>query len=152
MEKTLALFECVFIVRQDATLMQVEALTEQVQSAITENSGTIVKRELWGLRNLAYKIKKNRKGHYVLLNISAPANALHEMERQLRINEDVLRYMSIAVRKHEEGPSIMMQSRGRDDERSNNGIDQKDLSSKAQSSKKREELDITQTEPQSSKE
>jgi len=148
----LALFECVFIVRQDATLMQVEALTEQVQSAITENSGTIVKRELWGLRNLAYKIKKNRKGHYVLLNISAPANTSHEMDRQLRINEDVLRYMSIAVRKHEEGPSIMMQSRGRDDERSNNGIDQKDLSSKAQSSKKREELDITQTEPQSSKE
>jgi len=113
----LALYECVFIARQDITSAQVDGLIEQFETAITENGGSIVKRELWGLRSMAYKIKKNRKGHYVLLNIDSPAAAVHEMERQMRINEDVLRYMTLAVDEHEEGPSIVMRNKDRVDER-----------------------------------
>ena len=113
----MALYECVFIARQDISATQVEGLTEQFELVITENGGTIAKRESWGLRTMAYKIKKNRKGHYVLLNIDAPAETVHEMERQMRINEDILRYMTIAVDEHEEGPSVIMRNKDRGDER-----------------------------------
>ena len=113
----MALYECVFIARQDISSAQVDTLTEQFEGVITENGGTVAKRESWGLRTMAYKIKKNRKGHYVLLNIDAPAEAVHEMERQMRINEDVLRYMTLAVDEHEEGPSIIMRNKDRGDER-----------------------------------
>jgi len=113
----LALYECVFIARQDISSTQVEGLTEQFESVITENGGTIAKRESWGLRTMAYKIKKNRKGHYVLLNIDAAADTVHEMERQMRINEDILRYMTLAVDEHEEGPSVIMRNKDRGDER-----------------------------------
>ena len=104
------LYETVFIARQDLTPAQVEALSGQFESVIGDNGGNIEKREMWGLRSLAYKIKKNRKGHYILLNIDAPASALHEMERQMRISEDLLRYMTITVDEHESGPSIMMRN------------------------------------------
>ena len=113
----MALYECVFIARQDISSAQVDGLIEQFESVITENSGSIAKRESWGLRTLAYKIKKNRKGHYVLLNIDAAAPVVHEMERQMRINEDVLRYMTLAVDEHEEGPSVIMRNKDRGDER-----------------------------------
>jgi len=113
----LALYECVFIARQDISSTQVDALIEQFEGVITENGGSIAKRESWGLRTMAYKIKKNRKGHYVLLNIDCPADAVHEMERQMRINEDILRYMTLAVDEHEEGPSVVMRNKDRGDER-----------------------------------
>jgi small subunit ribosomal protein S6 len=109
------LYENVFIARQDATPAQVEALTENFATVISQNGGTVGKREYWGLRSLSYRIKKNRKGHYTLMNIDAPAAAVTEMERLMRINEDVLRYLTVRVEALEEGPSAMMRSRDRDD-------------------------------------
>jgi small subunit ribosomal protein S6 len=111
----LAYYENVFIARQDISEVQVEDLTKSFTKVINDNDGKIVKTESWGLRTLAYRIKKNRKGHYVMLNIDAPAGAIHEMERQMRINEDVLRYLTIKINAIEEGPSVMMNSRSRDD-------------------------------------
>jgi small subunit ribosomal protein S6 len=111
----LAYYENVFIARQDISALQVEDLTETFTNVINDNGGKIVKTESWGLRTLAYRIKKNRKGHYVMLNIDAPAGAIHEMERQMRINEDILRYLTIKIDAFDEGPSVMMNSRSRDD-------------------------------------
>ena len=111
----LAYYENVFIARQDISATQVEGLVETFTKVISDNDGMIVKTESWGLRTLAYRIKKNRKGHYVMLHIDAPAPAIHEMERQMRINEDVLRYLTIKIDAFEEGPSVMMTSRTRDD-------------------------------------
>lgn len=108
-------YESVFIARQDITVAQAEGLAETFEKVITDAGGSVPKKESWGLKTLAYKIKKNRKGHYTLMNIDAPADAVHEMERQMRINEDVLRYMTIRVDELEEGPSAMMRSRDRDD-------------------------------------
>ncbi|MBE7637001.1 30S ribosomal protein S6 [Sneathiella sp. P13V-1] len=107
------LYETVYIARQDISTQQVEALTEQMSAFITEGGGTVAKVENWGLRNLAYKVKKNRKGHYVLMNIDAPIPAVKEMERNLHLNEDILRYMTIRVEELEEGDSVMLQSKGR---------------------------------------
>lgn len=111
----LAYYENVFIARQDISEVQVEDLTESFTKVINDNDGKIVKSESWGLRTLAYRIKKNRKGHYVMLNIDAPAGAIHEMERQMRINEDILRHLTIKIDAFEEGPSVMMNSRTRDE-------------------------------------
>ena len=108
-------YENVFIARQDVSAVQVDGLIENFEKIITDAGGSIAKRENWGLRTMAYKIKKNRKGHYVLLNIDAPAPALHEMERQMRINEDILRYMTIRVDEHEVAPSAIMRNKDRDD-------------------------------------
>ena len=109
------LYENVFIARQDITSAQVDGLVEIFEKAITDGGGSVPGKEKWGLKTLAYKIKKNRKGHYILMQISSPAKAVHEMERQMRINEDVLRYISIRVDKFEDGPSAMMRSRDRDE-------------------------------------
>ena len=98
----MALYEHVVIARQDISPQQAEALNDTLQALIETGGGTVAKIEYWGLRNLTYRIKKNRKGHYVLLNINAPANAIQELERQLKINEDVLRYMSVKVEKFEQ--------------------------------------------------
>ncbi len=117
----MALYECVFIARQDIASTQVEGLVEQFSNILTENQGSVAKQEYWGLRNLAYRIKKNRKGHYVLLNIDAPAEAVHEMERNMRLNDDVLRYLTTRVEELEEGPSIVMQNRNSRDERGGRG-------------------------------
>lgn len=115
-------YESVFIARQDASAQQVEALADQMTAILAERGGNVTKREVWGLRNLAYRIRKNRKGHYVLFNIDAPADAVLEMERQMRINEDVLRYLTLRVDALEEGPSAVLQSRGgRDGERGDRG-------------------------------
>ena len=110
----MSFYENVFIARQDVTAAQVEALTELFAGIVTANGGNVTKREYWGLKNLTYKIKKNRKGHYTLLNIDAPAAAVIEMERQMRIHEDVLRQLTVKVEALEEGPSAMLQSKGRD--------------------------------------
>ena len=112
----MAFYETVFIARQDISAPQAEALADTFSKVIEDHGGAIAKREHWGLRNLSFRIKKNRKGHYVLFNIDAPPSALHEVERQMRIHEDVLRYMTIRVDTLDEKPSAMMQSRsGRDD-------------------------------------
>ena len=110
----MALYESVFIARQDISSAQAEALTEQFSQIIGENGGTVSKKEYWGLKSLSFRIKKNRKGHYVLLNIEAPSAAVVEMERNMRINEDVIRYLTVKVEGLEEGPSAMMQGRDRD--------------------------------------
>ena len=108
------LYESVYIARPDISATQVEALTADWTKILEENGGKVTKDEYWGLKSLAYRIKKNRKGHYSLMNIDAPAAALAELERNMRLNEDVLRYMSIRVDEHEEGPSVMMRKNERD--------------------------------------
>jgi small subunit ribosomal protein S6 len=111
------LYENVFIARQDVSASQVEALADTFTTLVSEHGGQVTKREYWGLRNLSYRIKKNRKGHYVLFNLDAPPAAVSELERNMRINEDVIRYLSIRVDALEEGPSVVMQNRGRGEER-----------------------------------
>ena len=115
------LYENVFIARQDISGAQVDALADGFTQLIVDNGGEIKKREYWGLRNLAYRMRKNRKGHYVLMNLAAPPAAIAELERTMRINEDVLRYLTIRVEAHEEGPSAVMQNRGGRDDRQRRG-------------------------------
>ena len=117
----MSLYECVFIARQDISAQQVETLTAELTNILTQGGGSVSKTEYWGLRNIAYRVKKNRKGHYVLLNIDAPSAAVKEMERQMSINEDVLRTLTIRVEELEEGPSAMMQSKNSRDERPRRG-------------------------------
>jgi small subunit ribosomal protein S6 len=111
------LYENVFIARQDVSGAQVDTLADSFTQLVADNGGEVRKREYWGLRNLAYRMRKNRKGHYVLLNLSAPPAAVTELERTMRINEDVIRYLTIRVDELEEGPSVVMQSRGSRDDR-----------------------------------
>ncbi|MDE2029818.1 MAG: 30S ribosomal protein S6 [Alphaproteobacteria bacterium] len=108
------LYESIFIARQDVPAAQVETLTQSFADIIVKDGGKVKKTEQWGLRNLAYRIKKNKKGHYVLFNLDAPPEAVAEMERNMGLNEDVLRFMTVRVEEHEEGPSAIM----RKDERS----------------------------------
>lgn len=105
------LYEHTFIARQDISPQQVDALVEEMTQVIKELGGDVKKNEYWGLRNLTYRIKKNRKGHYQHLGVEAPAEALHEVERRLKINEDVLRYLTIRVDELEEGPSQILAKR-----------------------------------------
>lgn len=111
----MALYEHIYLARQDVTPQQVETLTEQFKTVIEANGGSIAKLEYWGVKTLAYRIKKNRKAHFTLLNINAPAAAVAEMERQMGINEDILRFMTIRMEEHEEGPSAMMRKREESD-------------------------------------
>ena len=111
------LYEHVFLARQDLTQAQVDAIAENATKIIQDNEGRVVKTESWGLRNLAYRISKNRKAHYVQLDIDAPAGAIAELERQTNINEDVIRFMTVRVDELEEGPSAMMRKQERDRER-----------------------------------
>jgi len=113
-QASMALYEHVFLARQDLAQAQVDALAEAATKIIEEGQGKVVKTETWGLRSLAYRIKKNRKAHYVLLEIDAPASVVAELERQTAINEDVIRYMTIRVDEHEAGPSAMMRRGDRD--------------------------------------
>jgi small subunit ribosomal protein S6 len=108
------LYEHVFLARQDLAQTQVDALAENATKIVEDNGGKVVKTETWGLRSLAYRIQKNRKAHYVALDFEAPANVVAELERQTQINEDVIRYMTIKVDAHEEGPSAMMRRNDRD--------------------------------------
>jgi small subunit ribosomal protein S6 len=115
------LYENVFIARQDISGAQVDALADGFAQLVTDHGGEVRKREYWGLRNLAYRMRKNRKGHYILFNLSAPPAAIAELERTMRINEDVIRYLTIRVDTLEEGPSAMMQSRSSREERGRRG-------------------------------
>ncbi len=116
------LYESVFIVRQDVTAAQVDALGDGFSKIVEENGGAMDRREYWGLRTLSYRIKKNRKGHYVLFNMNAPSACVQEMERNMRLNEDVLRYMTIRLDEERPEPSPIMQGKGdRERERADRG-------------------------------
>ena len=116
----MSLYEHVFLARQDLSQAQVDALAENATKIITDNKGKVVKTESWGLRTLTYKIQKNRKAHFVMLDVDASGDAIAELERQTRMNEDVIRYMTVRVEKHEDGPSVMMRKSDRP-ERSERG-------------------------------
>ena len=108
------LYEHVFLARQDLSQAQVDALAATATEIVEKGEGKVTKTEAWGLKNLAYKIKRNRKAHFVLLNIDAPAGVVAELERQTAINEDVIRWMTVSVETHEEGPSVMMRKNDRE--------------------------------------
>ncbi len=118
-------YEHVFIARQDISPAQVEGLTETLAKIVTDNGGKIEKSEYWGLRNLQYKINKNRKGHYSLFNIDGPPAAVHELERQEKINDDVLRALTIKVEEHNAEPSPVMSRRDRSDRNDRNDRDKR---------------------------
>lgn len=109
------LYEHVFMARQDVTSQQVEGMVDQYKGIIEQNGGKVEKTEMWGVKSLAYRIKKNRKAHFTMFNIDAPPAAVAEMERQMRISEDILRFMTIRVEALETEPSVMMQKRDRDE-------------------------------------
>ncbi|MBV8456061.1 MAG: 30S ribosomal protein S6 [Acetobacteraceae bacterium] len=111
------LYECVLIARNDVTQQQVEGLVDQIAQLVEGDGGSMKKREYWGLRNLAYRVKKNRKGHYMLLGMDAPASFITEMERQLRLNEDVIRFMTLRVDEIEEGPSAIVSRKSEERDR-----------------------------------
>ena len=113
-EAPVPLYEHTFLARQDLSQAQVDALAQAATDIVEANGGKVVKTETWGLRSLAYKIQKNRKAHFVMLNLDAPAGVVAELERQTAINEDVIRYMTIRVEEHEAGPSVMMRKNERD--------------------------------------
>ncbi len=117
----MALYENVFVVRQDVSAQQVEELTARFTDMITEAGGRVAKTEYWGLITLAYKIKKNRKGHYVLLNVDAPSAALQEVERNMGLSEDVIRFLTVRVDELEEGPSAVMRNKGSRGDRGDRG-------------------------------
>jgi small subunit ribosomal protein S6 len=110
-------YEHTLIARQDLSPQQAQALAETYSGVLTEHGAEVTKTEYWGLRNLSYRIRKNRKGHYLHLNIRAPADAITELERQERLSDDVLRYLTVKVDELEEGPSAVMQSRSSREER-----------------------------------
>ena len=113
----MAQYEHVFLARQDLSQAQVDALAEGVTKIVEENKGQVVRTETWGLKQLAYKIEKNRKAHFVMLNLDAPGDVIAEIERQANINEDIIRYMTVKVDTLEEGPTVMMRKQDRDRER-----------------------------------
>ena len=115
------LYEHVFLARQDASPQQIEELTSQMTGIVEQAGGKVTKTENWGVRSLTYRMSKNRKAHFVLLNIDAPSSAIAEIERQERISEEVIRYLSIRVEEHEDGPSAMMRKADRDRERDERG-------------------------------
>jgi len=105
------LYEHTFIARQDLSNTQAESLIEHFSTVLADNDGKVVESEYWGVKTMAYKINKNRKGHYAYLRSDAPASAVQEMERLMRLHEDVMRVLTIKVDEHEEGPSVQMQKR-----------------------------------------
>ena len=115
------LYECVFIARNDVTQQQVEAIADTIGTDLEGDGGAVQKREYWGLRSLAYRVKKNRKGHYMLLGLDAKPAFVTEMERRMRLNEDVLRFMTLRVEAIEEAPSAILSRKSDDRERSFRG-------------------------------
>lgn len=105
------LYEHVMIARQDLSTAQAESLVEHFGTVLTDNGGTLVESEYWGVKTMAYKINKNRKGHYAFLKTDAPSSAVQEMERLMRLHDDVMRVLTIKVDAHAEGPSVQMQKR-----------------------------------------
>ena len=117
----MSLYEHVFICRQDISQQQVEGLTEKLTAILSEQGGSVEKTEYWGLRSLAYRVKKNRKGHYSLLNITADHSAISEMERQMSLNDDILRFMTIRVDEHDTEPSAPLSSKNKDERKRRDG-------------------------------
>ena len=117
----MSLYEHVFICRQDISQQQVEGLTENLTAILSEQGGNVEKTEYWGLRSLAYRVKKNRKGHYSLLNITADHSAISEMERQMSLNDDILRFMTIRVDEHDTEPSAPLSSKNKDERKTRGG-------------------------------
>ena len=115
------LYEHILLARQDVSAQQVEELTAQFKGVIEQMGGKVAKLEQWGVKTLAYRLRKNRKAHFTLFNVEGPAAALNEVERQERLNEDVLRYITVRVAEHEEGPSAMLRKSDRDDRRDDRG-------------------------------
>jgi small subunit ribosomal protein S6 len=113
----MSLYEHVYLARQDASAQQVEELTAHLKSVVEGMGGTVAKTEYWGVKSLSYRLRKNRKAHFTLMNLNAPPAAINEIERLERLNEDVLRYLTIRVNEHEEGPSAMMRRAERDRDR-----------------------------------
>ncbi len=113
----MAFYEHVFLTRQDVSAQRVDELVSQYKDVIESGSGSVGKTEYWGLKNIAFRIRKNRKAHYTLMNIDAPHEAVAEMERQMRINEDILRFLTIRVDELDEEPSAQMQKKERDERR-----------------------------------
>jgi len=111
------LYEHVYLARQDASAQQVEELTAHLKTVVEGLGGSVAKTEYWGVKSLAYRLRKNRKAHFTLMNLDAPPAAVNEIERLERLNEDVLRYLTIRVEEHEEGPSAMMRRAERDRDR-----------------------------------
>jgi len=111
----MAYYESVFIARQDVSSSNVEELAGQLQQIVQDNGGSVTKTEHWGLKNLAYRMKKNRKGHYVLFNIDAPAEAVHELERNMRFNEDIIRFLTVKVDNLDPNPSVQMERKDKKD-------------------------------------
>ena len=140
-EVHMALYEHVFLARQDLAQAQVDQLAETATKIIEDNNGKVVKTETWGLRSLAYRIAKNRKAHYVMLEIDAPAGVVAELERQTQINEDVIRFMTVKVDKLEEGPTVMMRKSERSErgDRGGRGRDRDDRGSREDRGPRREE-------------
>ena len=119
----MALYEHVFISRQDLTNLQTEDLIKQYSDILKNNGGKVIGHEYWGLKTLAYKINKNRKGHYSLIKSDSPPSAAQEMERLMKLNEDIMRVLTIKVNKHEDGPSIMLRTKSKNEEYSSDQTD-----------------------------
>ena len=113
----MALYEHIFIARQDISSQQVEGLTDMITSVLEENGGKITKQEYWGIKSLAYRVKKNRKGHYSLLNIDSEHGAIAEMERRISLNDDIIRFMTLRVDVHEAEESVQLRNKNRDERR-----------------------------------
>jgi small subunit ribosomal protein S6 len=122
----MALYEHVFLARQDLSQQQVDALVEHYKDVVSANGGSIGRVENWGLKSLTYRVKKNRKAYYTLMDLDCPPAALNEMERQMGLSEDVLRFLTIKVDKHEEGVSAMMQKREERSDRGDRGFGDRD--------------------------
>lgn len=132
-------YEHIFMVRQDASNAQVEELTEHYKSVITENGGSLGKVEYWGVKSLAYRIRKNRKAHYTLMNITAPPAALAEMERQMSISEEVVRFLTLRVDELDEEPSVMVRPARRDDRGGDRGGERRDRDDRGRDDRPRED-------------
>ena len=117
----MALYEHIFLARQDVSSQQVDGLVDHFSAILQEHGGHVHKIENWGLKNLQYRINKNRKAHYALMNIEGTPDAISEMERQMRIHEDILRFLTVKVDEHEDGPSAMLRKSDRDDRRGGRG-------------------------------
>ena len=127
----MSLYEHVFICRQDISQQQVESLTANLTTILAEQGGSVEKTEYWGLRSLAYRVRKNRKGHYSLLNITADHTAISEMERQMSLNDDILRFMTIRVEEHDVEPSAPLSSKNKDERKRRDYNDNEGSSSNA---------------------
>lgn len=132
-------YESVLIARQDISAGQVDTLADDMEKIITDNGGSVARREYWGLRSLAYRMKKNRKGHYVMFNLDAPSDAIHEMERNLRLHEDVLRYMTIRLEELRPDPSPMAHGKTDRDRADRRGRDEEEGESAGSGAAKAEE-------------